>query len=164
MPRGQYDRSKTKRTTVEKSPKVSKTSKVTQANSSSLDDKLTYLERCAGILSVLVSTPQIPETHHAKALITNLINGLLSTMVSKSDPVPTGPAAVPTPSVVYTATTPPPDVGVKLKKDGTPKKRPGPKPKAEVVLTSNVSATIPGPEQVASKNPTGVFNPEHAGN
>lgn len=156
MPRGVYDRSKGKK---QKSP----TKKVTKSHkgalmASGMDQNIT--ENKSYVLSLLhtgatiLSTLRGDSSYEATILKAKVLSVVKDLAAPKEETAVTEKAEEPK---VGTVSYPPPTAGVKFKKDGTPKMRPGPKPKA-----------VKDPEPVAessSPQPNGnsdVFNPEHA--
>ena len=157
MPRGVYDRSKVKRKTkTAKSPKIQKVAKIktSRKSSANLTETLQNISVSTDILSKL--NTYAPGLQKTKDALTSLILSFTDELPVSMIATMTAPEMVSKPvknPVSYPAPTP--VAGVKLKKDGTPKARPGPKPKA---VEEQAVAADPTP----SNGNSDVFNPEHA--
>lgn len=150
MPRGKYDRSKTKKINKSKTEVVQ--AQNDSQDYSSRDERLTHLERCAGILQSL-SGINTQVAYEARIYIAKAVHEIVSSMLT-TGPV-TATELAPVEQAVSTAS-----ITTRLKKDGTPRLRPGPKPKVQAATQEHVTA------QNTAQNGAGngkVFNPEHAG-
>ena len=169
MPRGIYNRTKVTKTLATK--KATRT----QTYDRSLDQYLYNINSCVDILAKL---PLSGVTSSAReglyVLINHMVKQAVPTVVGEKEaqelaaevkeelsagkvlyqttPPPT-PREVFSSSLGSVATGP-----VKFKKDGTPKKRPGPKPKNDRVEASTGTNSV----VTSSNGNSDVFNPEHA--
>lgn len=150
MPRGKYDRSKIKKNNKPKN-EVLYTSAETKTVPSGPDERLTHLERCAGILQSL-SGINTQVAYEAKVYIAKAVHEIVSSMLV-TGPI-TATESAPVEQSASTSST------VRLKKDGTPRLRPGPKPKN--IGASAETVTVQGTNQNGTTSGK-VFNPEHAG-
>lgn len=182
MPRGIYDRSKAAKkptkTAAAKSAKPTKTAQAVKtakpSSPSTVVEVLQNITRCADIINLLNGTTG-PVAEHAK----NGMLGLLNSFIDQASPskpseektIPNVKTAQPgwsadignhkkteQPAKEATAGQVYPPLAtstIKLKKDGTPKQRPGPKKK-------DASAEIMATQATPPNGNSDVFNPEHA--
>ena len=151
MPRGKYDRSKIKKKSNKSD--VLYTSPDTKVETSNRDERLSHLERCASILQNL-SGVNTQVAYEARVYIAKAVHEIVSSMLTTGPVTVAESAPVEQLSAISSS-------AVRLKKDGTPRLRPGPKPKMQTGTVETSAAT----SQSSSNGTTSgkVFNPEHAG-
>lgn len=138
------------------------------------------IRECTEILTQLTALPGLEEAKEGmRKLLTGFVkeatraeSSVAMTLPEKvAENLPSMLAAghmppAPTKPFVYHNSAAAPVGNVKLKKDGTPKQRPGPKPKATeaVAATAPTTTVTAAPTEPTSngKSTGDVFNPEHA--